>query len=55
MPSRVFISTECTKCGGCLNLEEGTNAINCPYCSSSFLVTGYNKVLSYHIPKPLDE
>ena len=54
MPSRVFISTECTKCGGCLNLEEGTNAINCPYCSSSFLVTGYNKVLSYHIPKPLD-
>lgn len=55
MPSRVFISTECTKCGGCLNLEEGTNTISCPYCGSSFLVTGYNKVLSYHIPKHLDE
>ena len=55
MPSRVFISTECTQCGGNLNLEEGTNAINCPYCNSSFLVTGYDKVLSYYIPKNLDE
>jgi DNA-directed RNA polymerase subunit RPC12/RpoP len=55
MSSRVFISTECTKCGGLLNLEEGTNAITCPYCSSSFLVTGYDKVLSYYIPKNLDE
>lgn len=55
MPSRVFISTECRKCGGSLNLEEGTNAISCPYCSSSFLVTGYDKVLSYYIPKNLDE
>jgi DNA-directed RNA polymerase subunit RPC12/RpoP len=55
MPSRVFISTECTQCGGSLNLEEGTNAITCPYCSSSFLVTGYDKVLNYYIPKNLDE
>jgi len=55
MPSRVFISTECTQCGGSLNLEEGTNAITCPYCSSSFLVTGYDKVLSYYLPKNLDE
>ena len=55
MPSRVFISTECTKCGGVLNLEEGASAITCPYCSSSFLVTGYDKVLSYYIPKNLDE
>jgi len=55
MPSRVFISTECTQCGGILNLEEGTNAIHCPYCSASFLVTGYDKVLSYYIPKNLDE
>ncbi len=55
MPSRVFISTECTQCGGSLNLEEGTNTITCPYCSSSFLITGYDKVLSYYIPKNIDE
>ena len=55
MPSRVFISIECTQCGGSLNLEEGTNAITCSYCNSSFLVTGYDKVLSYYIPKNLDE
>ena len=55
MPSRVFISTECTQCGGILNLEEGTNSITCPYCRSSFLVTGYDKVVSYYIPKNVGE
>ena len=55
MSSRVFISTECSQCGGILNLEEGTNAVNCPYCSSSFLITGYDKVLSYYIPKNPEE
>jgi predicted RNA-binding Zn-ribbon protein involved in translation (DUF1610 family) len=55
MSSRVFISTECSQCGGILNLEEGTHAVNCPYCSSSFLITGYDKVLSYYIPKNVEE
>jgi predicted RNA-binding Zn-ribbon protein involved in translation (DUF1610 family) len=55
MSSRVFINTECSQCGGSLNLEEGTNAIFCPYCSSSFLITGYDKVLSYYIPKNSEE
>ena len=55
MSSRVFISTECSQCGGILNLEEGTHAVTCPYCSSSFLITGYDKVLSYFIPKNVEE
>ncbi len=49
MSSRVFISTECSQCGGIINLEEGTNAVKCPYCNSSFLITGYDKVLTYYI------
>lgn len=55
MSSRVFINTECSQCGGSINLEEGTNAVSCPYCSSSFLITGYDKVLSYYIPRNAEE
>jgi len=55
MSSRVFINTECSQCGGSLNLEEGTNAVFCPYCGSSFLITGYDKVLSYYIPRNAEE
>jgi len=55
MSSRVFINTECSQCGGSINLEEGTNAVSCPYCSSTFLITGYDKVLSYYIPRNAEE
>ena len=55
MASRVFISTECSQCGGIINLEEGTNAVKCPYCSSSFLITGYDKVLTYYISNNVEE
>ena len=55
MSSRVFISTECSQCGGIINLEEGTNAVKCPYCSSSFLITGYDKVLTYYISSNVEE
>ena len=55
MSSRVFISTECSQCGGVINLEEGTNAVKCPYCSSSFLITGYDKVLTYYISNNVEE
>jgi predicted RNA-binding Zn-ribbon protein involved in translation (DUF1610 family) len=53
--SRVFVNTECSQCGGSLNLEEGSNAVSCPYCGSSFLITGYDKILSYYIPKNLED
>jgi predicted RNA-binding Zn-ribbon protein involved in translation (DUF1610 family) len=55
MSSRVFISTECSQCGGVINLEEGTTAVKCPYCSSSFLITGYDKVLTYYISNTVEE
>jgi predicted RNA-binding Zn-ribbon protein involved in translation (DUF1610 family) len=55
MSSRVFINTECSQCGGSINLEEGTHAVFCPYCGSSFLITGYDKVLSYYIPRNAEE
>jgi DNA-directed RNA polymerase subunit RPC12/RpoP len=55
MSSRVFISTECSQCGGIINLAEGTNAVKCPYCSSSFLITGYDKVLTYYISNNVEE
>ena len=55
MSTRVFINTECSQCGGSINLEEGTNAVSCPYCRSSFLITGYDKVLSYYIPRNAEE
>ena len=55
MSSRVFINTECSQCGGSINLEEGTHAVSCPYCGSSFLITGYDTVLSYYIPGNAEE
>ena len=55
MSSRVFINTECSQCGGSINLEEGSHAVFCPYCGSSFLITGYDKVLSYYIPRNTEE
>lgn len=55
MSSRVFVNTECSQCGGSLNIEEGSNAVACPYCSASFLVSGYDKIISYCIHKNLEE
>jgi predicted RNA-binding Zn-ribbon protein involved in translation (DUF1610 family) len=53
--SRVYVNTECSQCGGNINLEEGSNTVSCPYCDSSFLITGYDKILSYYIPRNLEE
>jgi len=47
--SQVVVSTECPSCGGPLDFSEGTNAIRCPSCRSTLLVTGRKQVLSYWI------
>ncbi|MGH7374380.1 MAG: zinc finger domain-containing protein, partial [Candidatus Rokuibacteriota bacterium] len=47
--SQVVVSTECPTCGGPLDFSEGANAIRCPSCGSTLLVTGRKQVLSYWV------
>ena len=47
--SQVVVSTECPSCGGPLDFSEGANAIRCPSCRSTLLVTGRKQVLSYWV------
>ncbi|HKA61096.1 MAG TPA: hypothetical protein VKH83_01665 [Methylomirabilota bacterium] len=47
--SQVVVSTECPTCSGPLDFSEGTNAIRCPSCGSTLLVTGRKQVLTYWI------
>ena len=47
--SQVVVSTECPTCSGPLDFSEGTNAIRCPSCGSTLLVTGRKQVLSYWV------
>jgi predicted RNA-binding Zn-ribbon protein involved in translation (DUF1610 family) len=47
--SQVVVSTECPTCSGPLDFSEGTNAIRCPNCGSTLLVTGRKQVLSYWV------
>jgi LSD1 subclass zinc finger protein len=47
--SQVVVSTECPTCSGPLDFSEGANAIRCPSCGSTLLVTGRKQVLSYWV------
>ncbi|HEX7217123.1 MAG TPA: hypothetical protein VF578_23135 [Methylomirabilota bacterium] len=47
--SQVVVSTECPTCSGPLDFSEGTNAIRCPSCGSTLLVTGRKQVLTYWV------
>jgi DNA-directed RNA polymerase subunit RPC12/RpoP len=47
--SQVVVSTECPTCSGPLDFSEGVNAIRCPSCGSTLLVTGRKQVLSYWV------
>jgi DNA-directed RNA polymerase subunit RPC12/RpoP len=47
--SQVLVSTECPTCSGPLDFSEGTNAIRCPSCGSTLLVTGRKQVLTYWV------
>lgn len=47
------VSTQCPSCGGEIEFEEGTNAVNCGFCGSRHLVTGRGRVLSYYIPEKI--
>ena len=47
---QVVVSTECPTCSGPLDFSEGANAIRCPSCGSTLLVTGRKQVLSYWVP-----
>jgi predicted RNA-binding Zn-ribbon protein involved in translation (DUF1610 family) len=47
--SQIVVSTECPTCSGPLDFSEGTNAIRCPSCGSTLLVTGRKQVLSYWV------
>jgi predicted RNA-binding Zn-ribbon protein involved in translation (DUF1610 family) len=47
--NQVVVSTECPTCSGPLDFSEGTNAIRCPSCGSTLLVTGRKQVLSYWV------
>ena len=47
--SQVVVSTECPTCSGPLDFSEGINAIRCPSCGSTLLITGRKQVLSYWV------
>jgi len=47
--SQVVVSTECPTCSGPLDFSEGANAIRCPSCGSTLLVTGRKQVLTYWV------
>lgn len=51
--SQVVVSTECPTCSGPLDFSEGANAIRCPSCGSTLLVTGRKQVLSYWVAPKL--
>ncbi|HEU4439639.1 MAG TPA: hypothetical protein VFT36_10340 [Methylomirabilota bacterium] len=46
---QVVVSTECATCSGPLDFSQGTNAIRCPSCGSTLLVTGRKQVLTYWV------
>ena len=46
---QVIVSTECPTCSGPLDFSEGTNALRCPSCGSTLLVTGRKQVLTYWV------
>jgi LSD1 subclass zinc finger protein len=48
--SQIVVSTECPTCSGPLDFSEGSNAIRCPSCGSTLLVTGRKQVLTYWVP-----
>lgn len=53
-PSRVrtasdgwVVASSCPRCGAPLDFAEGSNAVRCTHCTSTLLVTGRGRVLSY--------
>jgi DNA-directed RNA polymerase subunit RPC12/RpoP len=55
MTTRLTVSTQCPTCGADLDFSEGTNAVQCRFCSSNLLVTGRKHVLSYSIAPTLNK
>ncbi len=55
MSTRLTVSTQCPTCGADLDFSEGTNAVQCRFCSSNLLVTGRKHVLSYSIAPTLNK
>jgi DNA-directed RNA polymerase subunit RPC12/RpoP len=55
MATRLTVSTQCPTCGADLDFSEGTNAVQCRFCTSNLLVTGRKQVLSYSIAPTLDK
>lgn len=49
------ISTRCPQCAGELSFDEGSNAVQCRYCDSPLLVTGYDRILSYFLEPRMGE
>lgn len=41
------VASSCPRCGAPLDFAEGSNAVRCTHCTSTLLVTGRGRVLSY--------
>jgi len=41
------VASSCPRCGAPLDFAEGSNAVRCVHCTSTLLVTGRGRVLSY--------
>ncbi len=54
MSSRLVVATTCPTCSAPLDFSEGSNAVQCGYCSANLLVTGHKQVLSYFIAPKLE-